>query len=717
MKEHKTLKTILIALLATGFLAAGCATSPDETVGPQVQLTEDGPVHISPAASPGEQDMFRTPVVADTPDDAVITAYEVRVDNDDGEAIYRFAASADDEAVEQMRADGVNALPREILWNGRDEKSQFVPEGNYVLTVSVTDSLGRTGESAPMAVIVNNSAPEAEVEVGYNVFSPDGDGERDVMPIRQYGSDATQWSGRIVNDDGTTVAAWDWEYDLPEELRWDGYRLDGDIGEDGKYTYVLTGQDEAGNSVTVRQDNIRIDTEDRSLTLEAGRRAFSPDGDDVRDTVDFTPELPDGAEAIDWQFSVNGPDGNTVMDRSGESDIPASLTFDGMSDGETLSEGMYTAEMTVTFRNGETETATAREVELDVTDPDVAVALERDQFSPDSDADPDMQEMTITHENDAGTSWKGRIVPADDADDAILTRNWDDSLPETFSWNGQTGRGDAAGSGQYRYVLSATDRAGNQSVAETDAFLLDRDAPSVSVDVSPTPFYPGADDRASVLEISIETDDRSGIEEQEITVYDPEGNVFTRLDSDDGTVEWNGRNDDGELPQSARDYTVAVTVADSVGNESTVEETVPVGILVEEDQGGDLRFRITGIRFAPFEADFSDLDDQDVVEENRETLDEIASLLKDYPDQEVRVEGHAVHIYYEESDAKDREQDEVLLPLSEERAEVIVDALIDRGVAADRLSAVGRGGSEPLVPHEDRENRWKNRRVEFELID
>lgn len=421
------------------------------------------------------------------------------------------------------------------------------------------------------------------------------------------------------------------------------------------------------------------------------------------------------AGAIDWQFSVNGPDGNTAMERSGETEIPASFTFTGLSDDDTLPEGMYTAEMTVTFRNGDTETAAAREVELDVTDPDVAVALEREQFSPDSDADSDDQEITITHENDGGNSWKGRIVPDDD-DNAILTKNWDDTLPETFSWNGQTGRGDAAGTGQYRYVLSATDRAGNRSVTDSDSFLLDRDAPSVSVDVAPTPFYPGADDRASVLEISIETDDRSGIEEQEITVYDPEGNVFTRLDSDDGTVEWDGRNGDGELPLSARDYTVAVTVSDSVGNESTVEETVPVGILVEEDQGGDLRFRITGIRFAPFEADFSDLDDQDVVEENRETLDEIAALLKYYPDQEVRVEGHAVHIYYEESDAKDREQDEVLLPLSEERAEVIVDALVDRGVAADRLSAVGRGGSEPLVPHDDRENRWKNRRVEFELI-
>jgi outer membrane protein OmpA-like peptidoglycan-associated protein len=61
------------------------------------------------------------------------------------------------------------------------------------------------------------------------------------------------------------------------------------------------------------------------------------------------------------------------------------------------------------------------------------------------------------------------------------------------------------------------------------------------------------------------------------------------------------------------------------------------------------------------------------------------------------------------------EQVKVLLPLSAERAEVIKAALVDRGVAAARMRTFGYGGSRPVVPHGDLENRWKNRRVEFIL--
>ncbi len=50
------------------------------------------------------------------------------------------------------------------------------------------------------------------------------------------------------------------------------------------------------------------------------------------------------------------------------------------------------------------------------------------------------------------------------------------------------------------------------------------------------------------------------------------------------------------------------------------------------------------------------------------------------------------------------------------RADAIRDALVERGIEARRMTTVGIGGSQPVVPHGDLDNRWKNRRVEFILV-
>ncbi|MFP4484605.1 MAG: hypothetical protein ACLFO1_07085 [Spirochaetaceae bacterium] len=51
------------------------------------------------------------------------------------------------------------------------------------------------------------------------------------------------------------------------------------------------------------------------------RGAFSPNGDDVRGTVRFTPGIPDEAELLEWEFAVVNEDGDPVMERSDSDDL------------------------------------------------------------------------------------------------------------------------------------------------------------------------------------------------------------------------------------------------------------------------------------------------------------------------------------------------------------------------------------------------------------
>ncbi len=54
--------------------------------------------------------------------------------------------------------------------------------------------------------------------------------------------------------------------------------------------------------------------------------------------------------------------------------------------------------------------------------------------------------------------------------------------------------------------------------------------------------------------------------------------------------------------------------------------------------------------------------------------------------------------------------------LSLQRAERVVQYLIQKGVAKARLIPHGYGGGQPLAPNNSEENRKKNRRVEFKLL-
>ncbi|TVR66973.1 MAG: OmpA family protein, partial [Spirochaetaceae bacterium] len=484
--------------------------------------------------------------------------------------------------------------------------------------------------------------------------------------------------------------------------------------EDGRYSYQLLGEDEAGNRVTLTQENIRVDREKPGVSLSANRRAFSPNESGVRDTVSFETSLPDAVEPMEWTFSVLDADDRNVTSESGGAPVPEQITFAGTSEGDPLPEGSYRGHLEVVFVNGVVEEALSRPVTLDVTPPSVAVSLDLDQFSPEGDED--HRRLTIRQESSDAIHWRGRIIPKDE-DESILSRTWEDELAEDFSWNGQTESGENATSGHYRYVLTARDRAGNSATVESEPFLLEREGPSLDVAIDPVPFNPAAEEEEELL-FTVDASDRTGIEHWAVTIRDPEGNRFARIEGDGepaDAIAWDGRGDEGELPESLRDYAATVTVTNTVGNRSSTERTIPIGLRVDVDDAGNARLRVTGIRFAPFEAEFLDLDDPEVVENNRETLDTVAEYLAEFPDQDVRIEGHAVHIFFAEERAR-REQEEVLLPLSEDRALAIKDALVERGIAEERLSVEGFGGSEPVVPHDDMENRWRNRRVEFVLV-
>lgn len=230
-------------------------------------------------------------------------------------------------------------------------------------------------------------------------------------------------------------------------------------------------------------------------------------------------------------------------------------------------------------------------------------------------------------------------------------------------------------------------------------------------------FSPDDDGINDLLDIKISLNDElSDALSWSLNIYDSHGGEVISFNSDSsptGNISWDGKKNGVLAVSSASDYSAVLISRDSLGNEGVANGEFSTDILVIKD-GDSLRIRVNSITFKAFSADYMDVD-MDQRESNLETLDLLASKLKKFPGYKITLEGHAVSIFWDNPAKALKENNEVLLPLSEARAQVIKDALQQRGVKGETMNIIGLGANRPIVPFADIQNRWKNRRVVFIL--
>ena len=92
-----------------------------------------------------------------------------------------------------------------------------------------------------------------------------------------------------------------------------------------------------------------------------------------------------------------------------------------------------------------------------------------------------------------------------------------------------------------------------------------------------------------------------------------------------------------------------------------------------------------------------------LTETSNTQIDNLAAILKAYADGRLRIEGHT-------DNTGDAEKN---MQLSTERADAVKRALGVRGVAGNRIEAVGKGQTSPIAGNDTEDGRAENRRVEI----
>ncbi len=168
--------------------------------------------------------------------------------------------------------------------------------------------------------------------------------------------------------------------------------------------------------------------------------------------------------------------------------------------------------------------------------------------------------------------------------------------------------------------------------------------------------------------------------------------------------------------RSAGSIALAIaTVAAGCGGTVALDETTPVRIQGERPPPPPPpppepppRVEVEETRIRVDEKIHFAFDEATIESDSDSLLEEIAQVMNDNPQiTKIKVEGHT-----DSQGATEYNQE-----LSERRANAVVERLVENGVAAERLEAVGHGESQPLDTSETEEAHARNRRVEFNIVE
>ncbi len=177
-------------------------------------------------------------------------------------------------------------------------------------------------------------------------------------------------------------------------------------------------------------------------------------------------------------------------------------------------------------------------------------------------------------------------------------------------------------------------------------------------------------------------------------------------------------------------------IAQSNPNTGEYEIRLPAGHLygvraeaegkISESQNLDLRnvkadqtiehedFNLAPIKVAPVQENitinlnniFFAFDQYTLLEESFSELNRIVALMNEKTGMQIEIAGHTDSTGPEAYNMK----------LSERRAKSVVKYLVSKGVSQDRVTSVFFGETKPAVSNDTKENRRKNRRVEFKIL-
>jgi len=477
---------------------------------------------------------------------------------------------------------GATGLPARIEFDGRDATGRILPEAIYSASILVRYRNGYTATASSPPFSLDITAPRASVRINDPdqgpgrpaVFSPTGDKNR--LVIIQEGSNELSWTGDIRRQEepaGTPVRAFRFSGSPPGRIEWDGFTTTGALAPDGLFTYELYCTDPAGNTGRSNIVEFEIDTRDTPVYISAEFRAFSPNGDGVKDAINLIPQIQEKDGIMTWKIDILTASAlSSVRTFEGRESVPAQVSWNGRtSAGAAAPDGNYVARIDLEYRSGNRPFSVSMPFVLDTVPPQGELSVPYNIFAPNGNGN--RETLPIQASTRGDDEWSLVITGRDTS--PVRTWNWTGSptvIPVV--WDGKDEAGNIVGNGNYNLTLSSTDEAGNSTRRTVNNIEVDATVPRIFLTASSQAIAPKAN-QAEAMRFNIISNISSGVNSWKLELRDENNDVIKSFPSTAGGsgtlptfVPWNGADDSGRLREGR--FTPSLAVSYTKGDQASV---------------------------------------------------------------------------------------------------------------------------------------------------
>ena len=479
---------------------------------------------------------------------------------------------------EVRRYAGGEDVPDFVRFDGRSDENEVLAEGHYNAELQLDYANGNQPTASPPVVEVDLTVPRAAVRADLALFSPNGDGNKDLVTVFQETSEEVLWTATIRNVDGVPVRTDTWRGVADGRFDWDGRGEDGLLVDDGVYRYQLVATDRAGNAGGSQTVEVALDTAETPVFVTTDGTHFSPNGDDVVDRLTILPRLQetDGVERYALSIhagprrpEVSAPNEGIAPLRSfsGRGAVPRQLVWDGLDDGGgQVGDGSYFATLDVLYEKGNNPVVSSAVFTIDTVYPTATVTAPFTLFSPDGDGNKDA--LLIEQTSSVESLWEASIMDAGAT--PIRSMFWKGPLSDV-AWDGHDENGNVVADGVYRYEVRSRDAAGNEAVAVVDGIRVDSRRTPLFVTVSADGFSPNGDGFRDQLSIRLVAPMQDGLDGWEVDIVHSESGLqrtFQGAGMPPEQLAWDGRVAGGRRPPDGF-YHADVVLRYAKGNQPT----------------------------------------------------------------------------------------------------------------------------------------------------